>query len=420
MNNNMSKCIGCGAPIEIHGLEVSRNQCVYCGTVFAHNQSQPGNSMMGVQGTPVIEERQPEMSRPVAPTVTVNTNFSKVKPAPKATIGGYPILTKKGVALIVVTFIVSVIVVARSWTGNNANNVQTTHWEVVESVFEVAEERVDVYEETTHVNNEACITQMGATLVGSWYWLGSPYYVFNDDGRGEMVGSDIRWVAENGVLFICVTPDFCGDGCVLPTEWYYTVDGSELTLSGRTTGLSFTYTLAQRGISAGVAETLESDELETEAEVEIEENYERQEPLINSQDSFNIDMELELYPFRIAINEIFIVDGASTPPEDGNKYVGISFIFTNISNEAQWISSTQVSIFVDGFLTSQSFSAGFEIGRSRGSYSINTNLSAGRSVRSHYAVEIPIGTTEIEMEINCGTFGARQQTEIIRLDVPQR
>ncbi|MCL2526963.1 MAG: hypothetical protein FWE42_00995 [Defluviitaleaceae bacterium] len=403
MKNNMSKCIGCGAPIDIHGFEVSRNQCVYCGTVFVDNQPHAGNSMMSVQGTPVIEDKQAEISRPVAPTVTINTNFSKVKPAPRTTAGGYPILTKKGAALIVVTLIVSVIVVARSWTANNANNVLTTHWEVAESVFEVAEERVDVYEETTHFTNEAYITQMGTSLVGTWYWLGSPYYVFNEDGRGEMIGSDIRWVAENGVLYICITPDFCGDSCVLPTEWYYTFDGNELTLSGRTSGLSFNYTLAQDEVSADET-VLNNEYLETP---------------YSSQSSYPINILIEFQRYHITVNDIFIVTDARTPPDEGNKHIGISFTIRNVSGETRSTSRSQVSVFVDGFLTNHSSAVSSAIGRSQGSNSFSNSLPDGRSVHVHYGVEIPIGTTEIEIEINCGTFGAGRQVEILRLNVPQ-
>jgi len=80
-------------------------------------------------------------------------------------------------------------------------------------------------------------------LIGSWLWLGSLYYVFNDDGSGIMYNMAITWTANNGILAICVTPDACyGRPCPAPAEWFYTIDGNTLTLVSRTSNVSFTYT----------------------------------------------------------------------------------------------------------------------------------------------------------------------------------
>jgi len=71
-----------------------------------------------------------------------------------------------------------------------------------------------------------------SSIVGRWNFLGSPYYVFEEDGLGTMSGSDIRWnIRENNILSICATPDLCGDNCVAPTEWYYEIRGNSLTLT---------------------------------------------------------------------------------------------------------------------------------------------------------------------------------------------
>ncbi|MCL2200796.1 MAG: hypothetical protein FWB75_02430, partial [Oscillospiraceae bacterium] len=63
-----------------------------------------------------------------------------------------------------------------------------------------------------------------SSIVGSWNFFGSPYYVFEEDGLGTMSSLDIRWnIRENNILSICATPDLCGDNCVAPTEWYYEI-----------------------------------------------------------------------------------------------------------------------------------------------------------------------------------------------------
>ena len=71
------------------------------------------------------------------------------------------------------------------------------------------------------------------SLVGTWFWQSSPFYVFESGGRGTMIGMDIRWTASNGVLSICITPDFCGSSCIAPAEWNYVLSGNQLTLTSR-------------------------------------------------------------------------------------------------------------------------------------------------------------------------------------------
>ena len=84
------------------------------------------------------------------------------------------------------------------------------------------------------------------SLVGTWNWMGQPYYVFEAGGGGTMTGSAIRWwTPRGGALDICITPEFCGNTCTLPMEWYYAFanNGNQLTLTSRTiAGMSFVYT----------------------------------------------------------------------------------------------------------------------------------------------------------------------------------
>jgi hypothetical protein len=82
----------------------------------------------------------------------------------------------------------------------------------------------------TPVTTQTSITQ---SLVGQWNWMGTPYYVFNANGRGTMAGGDIRWWTNQGVLSICTTPGACADHCHLPIQWDYAIVGGQLTLTSR-------------------------------------------------------------------------------------------------------------------------------------------------------------------------------------------
>ena len=81
------------------------------------------------------------------------------------------------------------------------------------------------------------------SLVGTWYWRGSPYYVFEANGHGTAGGLNMRWSSSQGILFICNTPLLCGDNCFALAEWYYEISGDTLRLTSRVLSLlSFTYT----------------------------------------------------------------------------------------------------------------------------------------------------------------------------------
>jgi len=98
------------------------------------------------------------------------------------------------------------------------------------------------------LNNEHTYEPAEATnehpLVGTWAWLGTPYYVFNADGTGTQTPEmPLLWAAENGVLSICITPDLCGSTCIASLDWYYVIDGNQLTLTSTIIpDMTYTYT----------------------------------------------------------------------------------------------------------------------------------------------------------------------------------
>ena len=68
-------------------------------------------------------------------------------------------------------------------------------------------------------------------LIGTWYLITVPYYVFEYYGYGKMGTLDIFWSTYNGRIRICATPFICGRDCIAPTEWYYNINDGELTLT---------------------------------------------------------------------------------------------------------------------------------------------------------------------------------------------
>ena len=122
-------------------------------------------------------------------------------------------------------------------------NVYLPHFRTILNTIETIE--VPTIEQTPEPTPEPTPAPAPTSqiLVGTWLWMGLPYYVFEENGRGTISGMDMRWSTRSGILSICTTPAICGNTCLAPTEWRYTLDGNQLTLiSTLTPDLTFTYT----------------------------------------------------------------------------------------------------------------------------------------------------------------------------------
>ena len=84
-----------------------------------------------------------------------------------------------------------------------------------------------------------------ALFLGTWLWLGDPYYVFEEDGTGLKGEHEILWSVYNGILTMCTTPFTCGDNCRLPSEWDYIIEDDELILRSRQNA-NFIFTYARQ------------------------------------------------------------------------------------------------------------------------------------------------------------------------------
>jgi len=85
-------------------------------------------------------------------------------------------------------------------------------------------------------------------IYGEWLWLGEVHYVFREDGSGLRGQRDIVWAAEDGVLTICSTPEFCEiaehgslEACIEPETWSYVLTANTLTITNLLTDVQFTY-----------------------------------------------------------------------------------------------------------------------------------------------------------------------------------
>ena len=114
----------------------------------------------------------------------------------------------------------------------------------IELIFNVNSDTIDFPDTSPEeVEEDETRNDEDSAIVGTWLWLGTPYYVFNADGTGTMADMDITWSTSGGILTICTTPDICGNICILPHLWNYTISGNQLTLESRQVDdMIFTYT----------------------------------------------------------------------------------------------------------------------------------------------------------------------------------
>jgi len=93
--------------------------------------------------------------------------------------------------------------------------------------------RVDYMPEERSFAPIADVDLSNSPLLGTWYWMGTPWYVFHADGTGTSAGDDIIWSATEGILSFCTTPHACGhlSNCWFPSQWFYEIVGDQLRLT---------------------------------------------------------------------------------------------------------------------------------------------------------------------------------------------
>ena len=80
------------------------------------------------------------------------------------------------------------------------------------------------------------------TLYGEWLWLEEVHYIFREDGTGLRGTRAITWVAEDNMLTICSTPEYCEIDCLEPEQWSYVLTATRLTMVYLRDGdIRFTY-----------------------------------------------------------------------------------------------------------------------------------------------------------------------------------
>jgi len=146
----------------------------------------------------------------------------------------------------------------------------------------------------------------------------------------------------------------------------------------------------------------------------------QEEQNLEPQRYYGLGAAVELYPFLVTVEEVFVIDyeHRSWYPDYGNVFVGIVFVFENITDETQNLWLSQVEVFLDGFYVSHSSNASMILSSRYGIESISGSLSGNRSMRVQHGIEIPAATLMIEVEVNAGGFSQNREIVLFKLDIP--
>jgi len=76
-------------------------------------------------------------------------------------------------------------------------------------------------------------------LIGTWLVLNGESFIFNQDGTGLINNIPIYWWTNNNVLYVCITPEDCGDYCLAPGTSFYLIENNYLHIESTGFGIRF-------------------------------------------------------------------------------------------------------------------------------------------------------------------------------------
>lgn len=122
---------------------------------------------------------------------------------------------------------------------------------------------------------------------------------------------------------------------------------------------------------------------------------------------FNVGDVVELKNFRIAVNKVYNVPGNNfAKPKDGNEFVAVDCTVENISDKEQTVSSALMFKVVDKDGRACEYSIMGLTAAKAGQ--MDGQVAAGRKLTGVYVVEVPKGTTGLELEFNSSLFTGGQ------------
>ncbi|APQ77141.1 DUF4352 domain-containing protein [Clostridium botulinum] len=119
----------------------------------------------------------------------------------------------------------------------------------------------------------------------------------------------------------------------------------------------------------------------------------------NKSKIFKIGDVVKLKDFKVTVNKVYKDKGDEfTQPQPGNEFIAVDCSVENISNEQQVVSSVMMFKVVDKDGRECEESIGGSTAANAGQ--MDGEVGPGRKITGVYVVEVPKGTTGLELEFN--------------------
>lgn len=153
------------------------------------------------------------------------------------------------------------------------------------------------------------------------------------------------------------------------------------------------------GIGAGAGAIIDEPQKVGQTSAKVQDKSTETSTETNKSKVFKIGDVVKLKDFKVTVNKLYKVKGDElSQPQPGNEFIAVDCSVENISNEQQAVSSVMMFKVVDKDGREYEESIGGLTAAKAGQ--MDGEIGPGRKITGVYVVEVPKGTTGLELEFN--------------------
>ncbi|MHB9940631.1 DUF4352 domain-containing protein [Clostridium sporogenes] len=153
------------------------------------------------------------------------------------------------------------------------------------------------------------------------------------------------------------------------------------------------------GIGAGAGSIIDEPQKVVQTSAKVQDKSTETSTETNKSKVFKIGDVVKLKDFKVTVNKLYKVKGDElSQPQPGNEFIAVDCSVENISNEQQAVSSVMMFKVVDKDGRECEESIGGLTAAKEGQ--MDGEIGPGRKITGVYVVEVPKGTTGLELEFN--------------------
>jgi hypothetical protein len=127
--------------------------------------------------------------------------------------------------------------------------------------------------------------------------------------------------------------------------------------------------------------------------------------------TYRVGDTVKLADYQVKVNKVYVIQGTDGMlPAKGNEFLGVDCTIDNTSSAEQTISSMIMFKVVDKDGRSQDYSLLGQTASKGGQ--LDGAVGAGRKISGVYAVEVPEGTTGLQLEFDASLLSSGQQVVV--------